>query len=215
MPPTIAVQQSLFGGGTPALGKLSDLRRIDLDADAWVEHAPDWLAGQDVLMAELVRTTAWHEEQRAMYDRVVTVPRLLAGLPKDGPGHPLLFQLRDQLAARYDVAFPRVTMAYYRSGDDSVAWHGDTIARELPTALVATLSLGGPRKFLLRPKARAGGRTRTFWLGQGDLLVMGGTCQRTWEHSIPKTSSLAPPRLAVMYRPIWTRPDARPSEAAP
>jgi alkylated DNA repair dioxygenase AlkB len=140
-----------------------------------------------------------------MYDRVVKVPRLLAGFPKDGPGHPLLFELGRRLAVRYGVAFPRVTMAYYRSGDDSVAWHGDTIARELPTALVGTLSLGGPRKFLLRP--RAGGRTREFWLGQGDLLVMGGTCQRTWEHSIPKTTSPAPPRLAVMYRPIWTLPD--------
>ena len=94
-----------------------------------------------------------------------------------------------------------MSAAYYRDGRDSVAWHGDTNARDLPAAVVATISLGEPRRFLLRP--RDGGRPRAFRLGWGDLLVMGGSCQRTWRHAVPKVAC-AGPRLAIMFRPIWT-----------
>jgi len=208
----LPAQQNLFGGGEPAIRDLNGMRRIDLDGEAWLDHAPNWLSGQERLMAELVTTTAWREEERQMYDRMVTVPRLVASLPQDGPGHPILLQLRALLEARYGSPFPRLSMALYRSGADSVAWHGDTIARELPTALVATLSLGGPRRFLLRPKDRQGTgphrRSLALSLGLGDLLVMGGACQRTWQHAIPKVAG-APPRLAIMYRPIWKLPEQR------
>jgi len=94
-------------------------------------------------------------------------------------------------------------MGLYRTGADSVAWHGDTTARDLPEAVVATVSLGEPRRFLLRP--RGGGRTIPFSLGRGDLFVMGGACQRTWQHAVPKVAR-ALPRLAVMFRPIWREP---------
>jgi len=183
------------------VGPLDQLRRTDLDDTAWIEHAPAWVSGQDTLMAALAETTAWREERRLMYDRLVTVPRLVASLPDDGPGHPLLLEISRLLSDRYGVAFPRVSLGYYRSGADSVAWHGDTIARELPEALVATVSLGGPRRFLLRP--RGGGTSLPLALGLGDLLIMGGACQRTWQHCIPKVTR-AEPRIAVMFRPIWT-----------
>lgn len=138
-----------------------------------------------------------------MYDRIVTVPRLVAALPDDGPGHPLLLEMRALLSLRYATDFTRITLGYYRTGADSVAWHGDTTARQLPEAVVATVSLGGPRRFLLRPQGA--GRSLAFSLGHGDLFVMGGTCQRTWQHSIPKVSSAAP-RIAVMFRPVWKLP---------
>jgi alkylated DNA repair dioxygenase AlkB len=83
---------------------------------------------------------------------------------------------------------------------DSVAWHSDTIARTLPRALVATVSLGAPRRFLMRPAE--GGASLARNVGGGDLLVMGGSAQRTWRHSVPKVSE-AGPRLAVMFRPSW------------
>jgi alkylated DNA repair dioxygenase AlkB len=201
-------QQLSFDRGAPALdiAALARTRRVPLAEDAWVEHVPCLVIGQDELMAALTSTTAWREEQRKMYDRIVTVPRLVAALPADGPGHPLLEQVRALLSARYHVAFDRLSLGYYRSGADGVAWHGDTMARELPQALVATVSLGGPRRFLLRP--RAGGRALAFSLGLGDLFVMGGSCQRTWQHAIPKVAR-APARIAVMFRPVWTRPGAR------
>jgi alkylated DNA repair dioxygenase AlkB len=197
-------QPTLFDHGEPAIeaAELARARRVDLDGTSWVEHLPDWVRGQDALMAELARTTSWRSERRWMYDRAVDVPRLVASLPDDGPGHPLLERIRDALSAHYATAFARVSMGLYRDGSDSVAWHGDTTARDMdqPT-LVATVSLGAPRRFLLRPRG-SGGRSVAFALGRGDLFVMGGLCQRAWQHAVPKTAR-ALPRLAVMFRPIW------------
>ena len=183
---------------------LARLRRVQLDDSAWVEHVPEWVTGEEALMDELLRSTRWREERRRMYDRMVDVPRLVAGLPDDGPGHALLDQIRALLSEHYATTFARVSMGYYRDGADSVAWHGDTTARDMdePT-LVATISLGEPRRLLLRP--RGGGRSIRFTLGRGDLFVMGGLCQRTWQHAVPKVAR-AQPRLAVMFRPIWRQP---------
>src|SRR5207237_6921479 len=124
--------------------------------------------------------------------RTVDVPRLVAALPEDGPGHPLLAEMAAALGQRYGVAFTRTGLALYRDGNDSVAWHGDRVARDLPEAVVATVSLGQPRRFLLRPAE--GGSALAFALGWGDLIVMGGSCQRTWRHAVPKVAA-AQPRL--------------------
>jgi len=199
-------QPTLFDRGAPAVdaGALGGLRRVHLDETAWVEHLPGWVSGEDPLMDALVRGTSWRSERRHMYDRIVDVPRLVASLPEDGPGHPLIARIRDILSQHYATAFARVSMGYYRDGGDSVAWHGDYVARDMddPT-IVATVSLGGPRRFLMRP--RGGGRSVAFNLGRGDLFVMGGACQRTWQHAVPKVAR-ALPRLAVMFRPIWREP---------
>jgi alkylated DNA repair dioxygenase AlkB len=199
---SLAYQPSLLGGGAPAVdpAALERLQHIALDDSAWVEYLPGWVTGHEALFAQLVATTAWRSERRPMYERVVDVPRLMATLPEDGPGHPVLEQIRRLLDARYQTELTRLSLGYYRDGRDSVAWHGDTTARDLPEAVVATVSLGEPRRFLLRP--RDGGRPRAFALGWGDLIVMGGSCQRTWRHAVPKVSH-AGPRIAVMYRPVW------------
>ncbi len=192
----------MFDRGAPEAlpAQLAQLTRTNLDATAWVEHLPAWVTGEDALMEELVRTTGWREESQEIYGRQVAVPRLVASLPDDGPMPAVIERMREVLSERYETAFTRVSVAYYRNGDDSVAWHGDRVARRLPRAVVATVSLGAPRRFLLRPKA--GGASIAFALGRGDLFVMGGACQRTWQHSIPKVAS-ALPRLAIMFRPVW------------
>jgi alkylated DNA repair dioxygenase AlkB len=200
---SLPTQPSLLDRGAPSIddAALARVRRVQLDADAWVEHLAGWVTGESALMDELVRTTAWHSEHRYMYDRMVDVPRLVATLPDDGPSHAVLDRIRALLSARYATAFARVSMGYYRDGGDSVAWHGDRVARDRDEpALVATVSLGDPRRFLLRP--RGGGHSIPFNLGRGDLFVMGGLCQRTWQHAVPKAAR-ALPRLAVMFRPIW------------
>jgi alkylated DNA repair dioxygenase AlkB len=199
-----ARQISLFGGGAPAVDPaFSGLVRTQLDPTAWVERVPAWVAGHEALMEHLARTTRWQSLRREMYDRTVDVPRLIASLPDDGPGHPLLQQMRAALSARYATEFAHVSLALYRDGKDSVAWHGDYVARDMPDdALVGTVSLGEPRRFLLRP--RGGGASLSFSLGWGDLFVMGGASQRTWEHAVPKVAR-AQPRLAVMFRPTWYR----------
>jgi alkylated DNA repair dioxygenase AlkB len=176
------------------------LGRRWLDASAWVDHAPSWLSGHETLFEHLRSTTRWHQPRREMYDRTVDTPRLVASLPDDGPGHPVLGEMARALARRYGMEFPNVSFGYYRDGHDSVAWHGDYVAREMDEAVVATVSLGAPRRFLLRPAG--GGRSVAYLLGWGDLLVMGGSSQRTWQHAIPKVAH-ADPRIAVMLRPTW------------
>jgi alkylated DNA repair dioxygenase AlkB len=181
----------------------SKLARTELTEGAWYDYAPGWLAGDEGLLQELVGSVRWHQEERAMYERVVAVPRLYATLPQDGPIPALLEQARQVLGRRYEEDFARLSLGYYRNGQDSVAWHGDYVARRLPNATVATISVGAPRPFYLRPKA--GGPRVTLALGWGDLLVMGGSCQRTWEHALPKLTQAAP-RVAIMLRPIWRDP---------
>jgi alkylated DNA repair dioxygenase AlkB len=206
---TRALQIPLFGHEEPSFDRgFTTLRRTNLGAGAWFEHGSEWVSGQATLFEALRTSLRWRSERREMYERMVDVPRLYAVLPEDGREFPILEAMRRALSERYGEAFERVSAAYYRDGRDSVAWHGDTIARKLPEALVATVSLGGPRRFFLRPTG--GGRSIALSLGLGDLLVMGGSSQRTFQHSVPKVKS-APPRISVMFRPVWNDPSTEPA----
>ena len=198
--PALAEQANLFGAGEPRLDpRLAGLRRLTLTAGAWVDHLPGWLEGHGVVFEHLRRTTRWEHHRRRMYERIVDVPRLVADLPDDGPGHPVLDQAAEVLSRHYGLGLPRISLAYYRDGRDSVAWHGDRLGHLVDDTVVAILSLGEPRRFLLRPVA--GGASRAFELGWGDLLVMGGSCQRTWQHAVPKAVQ-AGPRMSVQFRPV-------------
>jgi alkylated DNA repair dioxygenase AlkB len=203
--PALCEQTSLFGAGEPRLDpSLAGIRRLTLTASAWIDHHPGWLEGHQDLFEELRRTTRWERHRRRMYEHVVDVPRLVAELPEDGPGHPVLEQAADVLSRHYGLALPRISLAYYRDGRDSVAWHGDRLGPLIDDTVVAILSLGEPRRFLLRPVA--GGTSRAFDLGWGDLLVMGGSCQRTWQHAVPKAAQ-AGPRMSVQFRPVADDPE--------
>jgi alkylated DNA repair dioxygenase AlkB len=135
----------------------------------------------------------------------VDVPRLLCfyGEGEQLPD-PMLDEARqaldDHYAAELGEPFRTAGLCLYRDGRDSVAWHGDTTGRgSTQDTMVAIISLGAPRSLLLRP--RGGGRALRHELGHGDLIVMGGSCQRTWEHAIPKTARAAGPRISVQFRP--------------
>ncbi len=197
------LQGSLFGAGEPAIGRRLPAERTDLAHGAWILRVPGWLTGEQTLLDHLAETTTWHHHRRPMYDRMVAVPRLTASLPADGPGHPVLAEVASQLGARFASPFDRISLALYRDGRDSVAPHGDQVARDLDSSVMATASCGSPRRFLLSPVA--GGRSVSFDLGHGDLLVMGGTIQRTWRHAVPKTNRAVEPRLCIMFRPPWMR----------
>jgi alkylated DNA repair dioxygenase AlkB len=197
-------QLNLLGRDEPTFDpQFRKLRRIVLADGAWIEYVPGWLSGHATLFERLLASTAWVAREEPMYEKMVTVPRLTAGLPDDGPGDPLLETLRRALSSRYSTEFTRISLALYRDGRDSVAFHGDRVARNMPSALVATVSIGAARRMLLRP--RGGGRSLAFQLGLGDLFVMGGSCQRTWQHGIPKVAH-AEPRIAIMFRPSWSLP---------
>ncbi len=179
----------------PALS-FTRLRRVWLDPESWVDHCPGWLADADELMAELIATPGWRQRERPMYDAMVTEPRLVTGWQL-GSMPPAVDALRESLSRHYELLFDSVHVNLYRDGADSVAWHGDTVRKVLRNPLVGIVSLGEPRKFHLRPR---GGRiARTFLLGAGDLLVMGGAAQHDWEHSVPKVAA-AGPRMSVTFR---------------
>ena len=182
------------------------LTRHRLTAGAWVDVLPGWLHGSDAVFETLLGID-WRADRRQMYDSVVDVPRLLRWFGAGEPlPHPALTEARAALNAHYrdelGEEFVTAGMCLYRDGRDSVAWHGDTIGRSARhDTMVAILSLGSPRQLSLRP--RAGGHdTVRFPLGHGDLIVMGGSCQRTWEHAILKTARPVGPRVSVQFRPI-------------
>jgi alkylated DNA repair dioxygenase AlkB len=189
-------QPSLLGGEAPGFdATLSSARRRFLGAGAWVDLVPGFATGTDVLFDAILEAAPWHAFERPMYDRVVDVPRLETRRWDDHP--PVLDQMARTLGRRYGVRLPSISANLYRDGRDSVAWHGDRIGHRRADAVVAILSLGATRKLLLRPEA--GGPSTGFALHAGDLLVQGGTCQRTFQHSVPKQAH-AGPRISVMFR---------------
>jgi alkylated DNA repair dioxygenase AlkB len=208
---TVAFQASLLDVGDEiAPGPLgATVRRTELGHGAWLDLRPHWLRGADALFQRLVERVPWRAERRHMYDRVVDVPRLLCFYDEGEPlPDPALGAARRALDAHYAAElgepFRTAGLCLYRDGRDSVAWHGDTIGRgSTDDTMVAILSVGTPRALLLRP--RGGGRTLRHELGHGDLLVMGGSCQRTWEHAVPKTARPTGPRISIQLRPRGVR----------
>jgi alkylated DNA repair dioxygenase AlkB len=194
-------QLSLFDRARVAVdGEFATLRRIPLDDGAWIDHARGWVSGADRLFLELLGARRWAQRSRWMYDQRVLEPRLTDWW-EVGSGTPLepaiLDEMRLRLSDRYGEGFDSAGFNLYRDGRDSVAWHGDKFEEELAEPIVALVSLGEPRKFLLRPKG--GGRSLAILLGRGDLLVTGGTTQRTWDHAVPKVAH-AGPRISVAFR---------------
>jgi alkylated DNA repair dioxygenase AlkB len=195
----------------PALGSLDGIQRTDLGRGAWIDVLPRWLTGADQVYERLARDVPWQAERRQMYDRVVDVPRLLCfyGENEELP-LPILDEARDRLSAHYaeelGEPFRTAGLCFYRDGRDSVAWHGDRIGRgNHEDTMVAILSVGEPRVLALRPRPGAAtgpvSSTVRYPLGHGDLIVMGGSCQRTWEHAIPKATGHKGPRISIQYRP--------------
>jgi alkylated DNA repair dioxygenase AlkB len=193
---TFAVQGALFERS----------HRRWLGDGAWIDVRSGWLTDGDDLFDELATSTPWRAERRPMYDRVVDVPRLVSfhDLSAEPPPHPDIEELRSRLneTYAYELGEPFTTagLCLYRDGNDSVAWHGDKIGRgSREDTMVAIVSLGASRVFAMRPKG--GGRSLKLPQGHGDLLVMGGSCQRTWEHAIPKTTKPCGPRISIQFRP--------------
>jgi alkylated DNA repair dioxygenase AlkB len=223
---SVPVQESLLDlCDEPAPGRLRP-ERVPLAHGAWVDVQRGWLAGSAELFSRLAQRVPWRAERRQMYERTVDVPRLLCFYAEDvALPDPALDACRDLLSAHYQAElgepFRTAGLCLYRDGRDSVAWHGDTIGRgSSEDTMVAILSFGAARPLLLRPRSGAAGAaaagavsgatngmsgTLRYQLGHGDLLVMGGSCQRTWEHAVPKSAHTTGPRISVQFRPRGVR----------
>jgi alkylated DNA repair dioxygenase AlkB len=194
-------QPSLFGQGEPRPDPdFLGLIRHQLDPTAWVDHVAGWLEGADTIFEELMRSAPWEATTQELYGKVLVTPRLVARWPAPADLAtlpPVIERMRELLVVRYERLFDSVSANLYRDGRDSVAWHGDHIPMRIVNPVVATVSLGHPRRFLMRP--RQGTTELALALGMGDLVVMGGSSQRTWLHAVPKVAA-AGPRISVAYR---------------
>lgn len=206
---SVELQGSLFTDLDSEFGPLdASVTRRDLTHGAWVDVRPGWASSID-LFDRLVERVDWRAERRQMYDRVVDVPRLVRFYSDAEPWpDEALHEAKELLDSHYrrelGETFATAGLCYYRDGSDSVAWHGDNIGRSATEdTMVAIVSLGATRQLMLRP--RGGGTSLKFTLGHGDLIVMGGSCQRTWEHAVPKSSRATGPRVSVQFRPRGVR----------
>jgi alkylated DNA repair dioxygenase AlkB len=199
--PSVAWQPSLWADQRTVVDvSFSGVERTQLDRDSWVDYCPRWMSGSDLAFEELLHNVSWSQRRRWMYDRVVDEPRLTSWQKineQTDVSHRWLEEARASLSERYDVRFESVGINLYRDGADSVAWHRDRIPVEIGDPVVALVSLGEPRTFLLRPQG--GGKSRAFRLGQGDVLVTGGQAQRRFEHSVPKAKRSGP-RMSIAFR---------------
>lgn len=195
-------QGSLFAAAEPGGGgALASAFRHELAQGAWVDVVPGWVRAPDALFEHLRRQVPFRGHRRRMYDRVVTEPRLTHRWLLPDPEVPeRLLAMGRELGERYGHDFTQIGANLYRDGADGVAWHGDRVARECPEAVVALVALGATRPLRLRPTG--GGASVSFPLASGDLLVMGGTCQRTWQHSVPKVAASGP-RISVQFRHLY------------
>jgi alkylated DNA repair dioxygenase AlkB len=191
-------QTTLIGAGEPAVDTTVPFERMWLDDKSWVDLARGWLHGADTLLDTLIQTVDWQQHRRWMYERMVDDPRLSRWLQADEPvPHPALPDVRAALEDQYGVPLGGIGLNYYRDGRDSVAPHRDRELRHLDDTLIAIVTLGAQRPFLIRPKG--GGRSRDISPASGDLLVMGGHTQVNWEHGVPKVKR-AGPRISVTWR---------------
>jgi alkylated DNA repair dioxygenase AlkB len=175
-------------------------QRVQLDESSWIEHIPGWLAIDAAagMLATLTASAAWEQRDRWMVNRRVLEPRLtaeyndLASVPD-----PALPALAQALSAQFQVPYDGLWINFYRDHRDGTGWHGDWPTCKRPECVVPVLSLGAPRRFLIKP--RSGGRSTGFTPESGDLIVMGGRAQRDWLHCVPKQATPAGPRISVNF----------------
>ena len=176
------------------------------DAEGGIRYRPGFVdpATADAWFAALRDTIAWQHERRPMYDRVVDVPRLLAGFALDDPClPPVLAEAATRVRDALRAPFTHVGMNLYRDGRDSVAMHNDKLYSIVPGWPIALLSLGDARRMDIRAKAGAGiGKRPTLRieLEPGSLLVMSHQSQLHYDHGIPKTREPVGARISLAFR---------------
>jgi alkylated DNA repair dioxygenase AlkB len=171
------------------------------------------LPESDRLFAQLQTELVWQEEAIFIYGRWVKVPRLMcwygdrdAWYRYSGVSHqplswtPVLQAIRERVERQGQCSFNSVLANLYRNGEDSMGCHADDEKELGLKPVIASLSLGDERLFKLHHKQSK--EKRDIVLGHGDLLVMAGTLQHHWTHSVPKTKKLKTPRINLTFRKI-------------
>jgi len=168
-----------------------------LDGHSWITHVRGLVTGHHELMHQLSHLHGWEQRRRWMYDRVVDEPRLTHEYHDVAIAPTFLIAIADALSDYCGVRYDRIWMNWYRDNRDSTSWHADRPANVPDTATIPVLSLGAPRRFLIRPYG--GGRSTAFTPLGGDVLIMRGRCQRDWQHSVPKQQKTAGSRMSLNF----------------
>jgi alkylated DNA repair dioxygenase AlkB len=204
--------------------------RIALDGTSWVDVSRNWVSGSQRLFNELLTTVPWQTTQLFRYEQFVEERRLSSGWRRGRPlPHPALAEITRTIQRKYRVEFPSFGIIQYRDGNDGQGFHRDTDMRWLDDTVIAVLTLGAKRPWLLRPRenrytndldstgvppqSRFGnsnsvgvgtkGATHDLSPACGDLLVLGGRCQADWEHSVAYLRSLdVGVRISLQWRAV-------------
>jgi alkylated DNA repair dioxygenase AlkB len=171
-----------------------------LDEHSWITHVPGLLTGHWRLLDELATLDVWEQRRRWMFDSMVDEPRLTGEYVDLAVAPALLAELAATLGEQFEVPYDRIWMNWYRDHRDGTGWHADRPAHQAPTAIVPVLSLGAPRRFLVRPSG--GGPSTVFTPAGGDLIVMRGRCQRDWQHCVPKQKTPLGPRMSLNFSSV-------------
>ena len=205
--------------------------RIDLDGGAWLEYLPTWVeaAEADRLLAALRDELAWEHREIVLFGRRVFQPRLIAWAGPLGYRYsgqtldpraptPTTAALMALVCEHTRVSFNHVLLNRYRDGSDSIGLHADDEPELGLDPIVATLSFGATRQFVLKPRRARFGPSRSLDVHHGSLLVMGGTCQRHYVHGVPRQSDAAGERISLTFRlilPSASRPRTAPTTDNP
>jgi alkylated DNA repair dioxygenase AlkB len=168
-----------------------------LDDHSWITIVRGLVSGDNELMHRLSTLHGWEQRRRWMYDRIVDEPRLTHEYRDLTIAPAFVIAIADALSDYCGVRYDRIWMNWYRDNRDSTSWHADRPANTPETATIPVLSLGAPRRFLIRPYG--GGRSTAFTPRGGDVLIMRGRCQRDWQHSVPKQQKAAGSRMSLNF----------------
>jgi alkylated DNA repair dioxygenase AlkB len=194
-------QEDLFAiPGSLALdATFATAKRIALDERSWVEVVPGWMSGPGILLEDLSTEVPWRQHSRRLFDQLFQEPRLTAEYRDLGSvSHKTLIEAAAALSSHYRVHYDSLWLNLYRDGSDSTGWHWDRFSCRRPECIVPVLTLGATRRFLLKPKA--GGASVAFSPRSGDLVVMGGRCQKEWVHAVPKVPGILEPRVSINFQ---------------
>ena len=185
----------------PAIDPGVAFERIDLDGTSWIELARGWVTGADAVYQKLVANVAWRQGRVWRYERYIDEPRLGAGGSLANPGHPVLAEAQQAISKRYGARFDGFGLAYYRNARDSVAMHRDREMTWLDDTVVAIMTFGAQRPFLVQPRnTRDASTARDLSPASGDLMVFGGRFQADWLHGVPKTRHAVRGRISAQWR---------------
>ncbi len=202
----------------PTLATGAPVERVQLDDTSWIDLARGWLHNADALYAHLQSTVAWQQGRVWRYEKYVEEPRLGAGGSLRAPHHPVIADAQLALQRKYRAQFDSFGLQYYRDARDSVAMHRDREMRWLDDTVVAILTTGAQRPFLVqRRDTRDATTARDLAPASGDLMVFGGRFQADYLHGVPKVRHAVRGRISVQWRYTTKRgkPETTPGYYAP